>query len=84
MDPKTLVTWLALASAIATGAARIQSLEEAKANAVRGLTEANTEIEKLRARVERLESDRDMLERVHAVELRMAVIEAALKDRRRR
>lgn len=84
MDPKTLVTWLALASAIATGAARIQSLEEAKANAVLGLTKANTEIEKLRARVERLESDRDMLERVHAVELRMAVIEAALKDRRRR
>jgi TolA-binding protein len=84
MDPKTLVTWLALASAIATGAARIQSLEEAKTNAVRGLTAANSEIEQLRARIEHLESDSNMLEKLHQLDLRITSIEARTQNRRNR
>jgi hypothetical protein len=74
---KTVATWLAIVSAIATGAARIQSLDEAKANSERWIAELHTQTKELQDKVEALERDRVLLERVHAIEVRLSQMESA-------
>lgn len=69
MDPKTIVTWITIVSAIATGASFYTSLKERSDIHI-------SEIADLTARVATLERDRALLERVHAIELRLATMEA--------
>lgn len=82
MDPKTIVTWLTLASAIATGTARVISLEERQANQLEKITELGHELQDVRGyltaaegRIEALEKDRQLLERIHSLDVRLARIE---------
>jgi cell division protein FtsB len=83
LDAKSIVTWLAIATAIATGAARFQSLEEAKANSVQWITELSLSNKALEARVSSLERDRAMLERIHTIEVRLTAMEEREREHNR-
>ena len=82
MDPKTIATWLTLASAIATGTARVISIEERQSNQLSEMTRLGRELQDVRGyltaaegRIEALEKDRQLLERIHALDVRLARIE---------
>lgn len=82
MDPKTIVTWLTLASAIATGTARVIAIEERQANQLASITQLSSDLRDVRGyltaaetRIEALEKDRELLERIHALDVRLARIE---------
>jgi hypothetical protein len=82
MDPKTIVTWLTLASAIATGTARVIALEERQANQLEKIGKLGEALNDVRGyltaaetRIEALEKDRQLLERIHALDVRLARIE---------
>lgn len=82
MNPKDIVTWIAIISAIATGTARVISLEERQANQLEKITKLGLELQDVRGyltaaegRIEALEKDRQLLERIHALDVRLARIE---------
>jgi uncharacterized coiled-coil protein SlyX len=83
MDAKTISIWLTIVSAIATGYARLASLEEAKANQERAITDVRGYLTAAEGRILELEKDRQLLERIHALELRLGTLEEQLKERRR-
>ena len=83
MDAKTISTWLAILTALAAGYARFIALEESRDNATKWITELSAEQRRLSERVDVLERDRSMLERLHQIEMRLAGIEGQLKERRR-
>lgn len=83
MDAKTISIWLTIVSAIATGYARLASLEEAKVNQERAITDVRGYLTAAEGRISSLERDREMLERVHAIELRLGALEEHTKERRR-
>jgi hypothetical protein len=83
MDAKTISIWLTIVSAIATGYARLASLEEAKINQERAITDVRGYLTAAEQRVSALERDRAMWERLHQLELRLGAIEEQQKERRR-
>lgn len=83
MDAKTISIWLTIVSAIATGYARLASLEESKLNQERALTDVRGYLTAAEGRISALERDRALLERVHQIELRLGSMEEQLKERRR-
>lgn len=80
---KTISTWLGILAMLGVIAARFITLEERSDNQTRWITELSGEVKELKQRVSALERDRAMLERVHSLELRLAAMEAAQKERRR-
>jgi cell division protein FtsB len=76
MDAKTVATWLAILTTLAAGYARFVSLEEAKENHVKWITELSVEQRRLEERISALERDRALLERIHQLELRLGAVEA--------
>jgi predicted nucleic acid-binding Zn-ribbon protein len=71
-------------TAIGTLYIKINSLEDAKNGHAEVLTEQRREIRDLNDRVSSLERDREMLERVHKIEIRLESIEGLLRDNGRR
>ena len=71
-------------TAIGTLYVKINSLEDAKNGHAEVLTEQRREIRALDDRVSSLERDREMLERVHKIEIRLESIEGLLLDKARR
>lgn len=75
MDAKTISTWLSILAALGAIWARFIALEEKAENQLRWITETSGEVRRLKERVEALERDRVMLERVHQLELRLGALE---------
>lgn len=77
--------WLGLGLAVTTAAAgiiaRFAALEESKGHQVTRLAELSTEHRRLKERVEALERDRELLERLHRVENRLTAIEERVRSR---
>ena len=71
-------------TAVGTLYIKINSLEDAKNGHAEVLTEQRREIRDLNDRVSSLERDREMLERVHKIEVRLESIEGLLRDNGRR
>lgn len=84
MSPQTIVTWLSLATAVALGAARFNSLEEAKGNNVKWIADLSEVTKNHESRVQALEKSNDMLLRLHALEVRLVELETREKEHRRR
>jgi cell division protein FtsB len=79
---KWIAIVVALGGAIGTGYTRIVTLEEARENHVVALTELRQDNKKLEDRVSDLERSREMLERVHKIEMRLGSIEDLLRSER--
>lgn len=74
--------WIGIVAALAAGHARFVSLEEAKENNIRWITELSGEVKTMKEHVDALERDRTTMERVHQIELRLGQLEERLKGRR--
>jgi Mg2+ and Co2+ transporter CorA len=81
----TIAKWFGIIVTIGVGFValytRIHSLEEARDGHANVLTEHRLEIRKLGDRVSELERSREMLERVHSIELRLGSIEELLREK---
>ncbi|HUK35861.1 MAG TPA: hypothetical protein VLV86_18215 [Vicinamibacterales bacterium] len=84
MDAKTLSIWITIASAIAGGYARFLALEEAKQNHEHAITDVRGYLTALEGRTLALERDRQLLERVHALEVKIGTLEERIQEGHRR
>jgi hypothetical protein len=83
MTPKDVVLWITIITAIVTCTARFIAVEERQANQLRDLTDVRGYLTAAENRISALERDRALLERIHAIELRLSTIEEQQKERRR-
>lgn len=83
MDAKTAAVWLTLVSAIAGGYARFVALEEAKANHEHAIVDVRGYLTAAESRISALEKDRQLLERIHGLEMKMSQFEERLQEKRR-
>lgn len=75
MNAQTASTWLALLIVVLGFGARCQSLEEAKVNHEKWITDLSLADKQLDARLDSLERDRQTIERLHQLELRLTALE---------
>lgn len=83
MSAKDLAVWISIVTAIATGTARFISLEERQSNQLSALTDVRGYLTAAENRISALERDRALLERIHAIELRLGALEEQQKEHRR-
>ena len=86
MTPKAVSTIIAIVTALAGVITRFAVVEQRQENMLGSITELNMQTEKFETRVRSLERDREMLERVQSLEVRLVRIEErqAEQERRRR
>lgn len=83
MDAKNAAVWITIVTAIATAAFRFAAVEERQINQLSGLADVRGYLTAAEQRISVLERDRALLERIHALELRLGAIDEQLKERRR-
>ena len=83
MSAKDISIWIAIVTAVGTCFARFSALEERQQHQLEALTDVRGYLTAAEQRISVLERDREMLERVHAIELRLGAIEEQMKERRR-
>jgi TolA-binding protein len=86
VDAKAVSTWITIGTAVAVGAARFQALDEARENHTYAITELRAELRQLEDRINAMERDRRMDERIHELETKITVLEDRLgvESRRKR
>jgi hypothetical protein len=83
MTPKDIALWLSIISAIAIAVARFSAVEERQQAQLSAITDVRGYLTAAENRISALERDRALLERIHAIELRLGSIEEQIKERRR-
>jgi hypothetical protein len=83
MSAKDVVVWITIVTAVVTGTARFIAVEERQQNQLSNLNDVRGYLTAAEQRISALERDRVLLERIHALELRLSSIEEQLKERRR-
>lgn len=88
MNPKDVVVWITIGTAIAGSTARFIAVEERQDNQRVVIEQLKQDLRDVRGyltaaeqRVSVLERDRELLERVHAIEVRLSAIEARRERR---
>jgi cell division protein FtsB len=84
MNPKVVSTVISVLTALGAVWARFIVVEQRQENQLAAITQLRQDMTQIEARVSSLERDRQMLERVHALELRLTTIEEHAKERVRR
>lgn len=75
MTPGNISAWIGIVVTIATGAARITTLENAKDTQVTWTAQLSEATKRQEERIGALERSNAQLERIHALELRLRVLE---------
>lgn len=83
MTAKDAAVWISIITAIAVGVARFAAVEERQQNQASGLTDVRGYLTAAENRISALERDRALLERIHAIELRLGALEEQQKEHRR-
>lgn len=83
MNPKAVSIAVSVLTAIGAVWARFIVVEQRQENQLAAIAALRQDLTQLEARVSSLERDRQMLERVHSLELRLSSLEALAKERRR-
>lgn len=81
MNPKVVSTIISVITAIGAVWARFIVVEQRQENQLQAISQLRQDVTALEARVSSLERDRQMLERVHTLELRLTAIEQNGKRR---
>lgn len=83
MNAEAISKWIAIIAALGAVWARFIAVEERQENELRALTDVRGYLTAAEQRISSLERDRALLERVHAIELRLGALEEQAKERRR-
>jgi hypothetical protein len=83
MNAESISRWLGILAALGAIWARFIAVEERQENQLRALSDVRGYLTAAENRISALERDREMLERVHRLELRLGTIEDHMQERRR-